>query len=271
MIIGVLLITKIAIIRWFQHFGKALPSIGLGLLGSTLILAVFSIPFAVRAHDFGDAMSPKNISRVKHVLTAIEFDPPVEVDRLVTEDAFELGMDVLTTKCVKCHDMRTILSKPRTGDSWYNVVVRMAKKPTIGDRFFDHEIPAVTAYLVAITPDIQESYRLKKKDARAHARVSAAVNAEPAVSATPGRGPTGPLPPPAMSEEAGQELLNEKCVDCHEVAQLGEHGTDDKDGWAAVIKNMVDDEGAELTPEEAEKIISYLSTSPRYGWAPAAP
>ena len=74
----------------------------------------------------------------------------------------EAGVETLTRKCVACHDMRTILAKPRSAQGWYSVNQRMLKKPTLGERLYDHEIPAVTAYLVAITPDLQQSVKLKK-------------------------------------------------------------------------------------------------------------
>ena len=46
LVIGILLVAKIAIIRWFQHFGKGLPGIGFAILVCTLVLGFLSLPFA---------------------------------------------------------------------------------------------------------------------------------------------------------------------------------------------------------------------------------
>ena len=82
-VIGVLLVTKISIIRWLQHFGKALPALGLGLMTCTIILATLSIPFALQAHDFGDALRPENLDRVKRHLGQIEWaEENVDVEAL---------------------------------------------------------------------------------------------------------------------------------------------------------------------------------------------
>ena len=267
-VIGVLLLTKISIIRWFQHFGKALPSIGLALLSCTLILATLSIPFAVQAHDFGDALEPGNVARVRGVLQDVEWEEEVDLDRLLTQESFEKGVDTLTGKCTKCHDIRTILNKPRTAQSWYNVVVRMVKKPMIGEPIHAHEVPAVTAYLVAITPEIQRSLSLKKQEARAKAKSAEAVkkvdkSATLATSAERVEEVEKSAEVPPITEAQGQELLANKCSDCHEVSEIDNHGKDDRDGWKKVVEEMVE-EGCELTEEEANNIITYLSTSAKY-------
>ena len=46
-IIGVLLVSKMCIIRWFQHFEEALPGLGMGLLTCTMMLGMLSLPFAI--------------------------------------------------------------------------------------------------------------------------------------------------------------------------------------------------------------------------------
>ena len=159
--IGVLLVSKIAIIRWFQHFGKALPQIGMMILTLTLILAMLSIPYAVQAHDLGDALEPKNLERVERLLSHI--DALEDPKALATQEALERGRQVLVNKCVVCHDLRTILRKPRTAAAWHGVNLRMAQKPSVSSiRVLDAEIGPVTAYLVAITPDLQDSLVMKR-------------------------------------------------------------------------------------------------------------
>lgn len=252
-VIGVLLVTKIAVIRWLQHFGKALPSLGLGLLACTIVLATLSIPFALRAHDFGDALRPANLKRVERLLGGVEFDQPVVPKSLATEESFRTGVQVLTTKCTVCHDIRTILYKPRSAKSWHSLVQRMALKPTIGERLTESEIPAVVAYLVAITPDIQESFKLKRAAQRS--RRETAKNVVAAARPAPAAATSKP------DGAAGEKLLEEKCTDCHEVDDIDEHGKDDVAGWTAIVASMLEEQGAELTEDEARSIIAHLAAS----------
>jgi hypothetical protein len=67
-VIGVLLLTKLAIIRLFPHFSGALPTLGLGLLINTVILGSLSLPYALRAHTIsGDTLGAPNLERVRGV------------------------------------------------------------------------------------------------------------------------------------------------------------------------------------------------------------
>ena len=250
-VIGVLLVAKIAIIRWFQHFGKSLPGIGLSLLGCTIILATLSVPFAMRAHDFGAVTTPENLSRVRMILAELPWEDgqKPDLEALVTPDALAVGQRVLAGKCTDCHDIRTILQKPRSGDAWYDVVVRMAKKPTIGEPIDEPEVAAVTAYLVAITPDIQASTKLKRQTDQARAKVVEEAATEPE---TP-EGPAGADP------AKGKELLPKKCVDCHELTEVEKHGGETLEGWTKVCKRMVSEQGAELTDAEIACIAAHLA------------
>jgi len=118
--IGFLLVLKIAIIRWFQHFGKALPKIGAGIMLCTIILSFLSVPYALRAQDFGSATTPAALERVK-TLTA-DLDLGEAPETLATAEAMHRGREVLTVKCVVCHDLRTILRRPYTPEGWRDVV-----------------------------------------------------------------------------------------------------------------------------------------------------
>lgn len=249
--IGVLLVTKIAIIRWFQHFGKGLPAIGLMLLLCTVILSTLSLPFALRAHDIGgQTLDPQNITRVRHILEGLDFGHPVDVEELTTRSSMEAGREVLARKCTVCHDIRTILVKPRTGAGWLDNVQRMAQKPAIGDRIDDADIAVVTAYLVAITPDIQESTKRKQRQQRKRDERSAEVAALPAPEA----------PSAAFEPEKVRPIFEDKCSQCHELTEVADAGGKDETAWADVVKRMVEDNGAELSEQEAQDITLYLAT-----------
>ncbi len=250
-LIGVLLAAKISVIRWFQHFGKSLPALGLGLLACTLVLGTLSIPFAVRAHDFGALMSTDNLDRVRRVLHELPWGAKPNIEELVQRDAMATGQRVLAGKCTDCHDIRTILQKPRSGESWYDVVVRMAKKPTLGDPITDAEVAAVTSYLVAINRDIQASSRMKRAQETAQAESSAGV--EKAAAAAPSAVP--------VDLAKGKELIQKKCTDCHDMSEVEKHGGDTAEGWAKVIQRMVTDQGLELTDAESKLIIDTLAAT----------
>ena len=249
-IIGCLLLTKISILRWFQHFGGALPAVGLSLGICTVLLGVLSIPFALRAHDFGDALTAENLERVERTLADIQFDEKWDIKELASKASFEKGLQTLTSKCTQCHDVRTILNKPRTGKGWYDVVKRMSVKPSLGKRILADEIPFVTAYLVAITPAIQESNKRKAASDKSQSeRVEKvkATAAAPAVPAEPGADP-----------KAGKALFESKCSACHELKDVADHGKEDLAGWTKVVTRMVEENGAELAEKDVKTIIAYL-------------
>ena len=131
--IGCLLIAKIAIIRWFQHFGTSLPALGLGIMMCTVILATLSLPFAMRAHGMNvRVFEPENLSRVQRVLASsgIEGIDARRSADLVTHESMNKGRDVLMYKCAVCHDMRTILrSLTATGSSPKPIVDRTTVFP----------------------------------------------------------------------------------------------------------------------------------------------
>ncbi|MCB9718630.1 MAG: c-type cytochrome [Myxococcales bacterium] len=250
--IGVLLITKIMILLFFRHFEEAMPRYGFGLLICTVAMIILSVPYALRAHDLeGRTTDPENIQRVRTLMAEIELPEGIDRDFLVTEAGFERGRDVLVHKCITCHDMRTILAKPRTAKGWYGINERMLEKPAVfGDALDEADIPYVTAYLVAITPDIQKSAKQKREDSReVLARTNRMVDAAHAADTSPGV---------KVDEKAGDALLQGKCIDCHELDEVEEHGGDDVAGWRSVIAAMVE-EGTELTQEESELLAHYLA------------
>lgn len=251
--IGVLLVCKIMILLFFRHFEEAMPRYGFGLLVCTVAMTMLSVPYALRAHDLeGRTTDPGNVERVKKLMAEVEMEQPVDVATLVTEQAFERGREVLVRKCITCHDMRTVLAMPRTAKGWYSVNLRMLEKPAVfGERLEMEDVPYVTAYLVAITPEIQESAKQKREAnrmvmARTDAMVMAVHDADASAAA----------PIDMVQAEA---LFQKKCIDCHEIDETEKHGGDDVAGWRSVVAAMVE-EGTELTDEEANIITQYLAT-----------
>lgn len=269
--IGVLLVSKIAIIRWFQHFGASLPIFGLGILTCTVILSVLSIPFALRAHGIsGQVYAKENLERVSRIMAGVEMDltSTDTLANIVSPSGLHEGREVLLHKCAVCHDMRTILMKPRSAKSWYSVVDRMAEKPNLGPPLSLADIPRVTAYLVAISPDLQNSLQLKRKQARERAerekRLDAAM--KNTVAASEEQRTAGAHAPSPLDKTKAKPVFEEQCSQCHELSDVDGHGGDSLTGWTKIVRQMIEEEGAELTEEQATMIIHYLAAvSPKTG------
>jgi cytochrome c5 len=255
--LGVILVTKISILRFFRHFEEAMPKLGFGILLCTIILSVLSLPFSLRAHALD--RSPENLRRVQRLLTELSL-PGADVTKLSGARGLERGREVLTTRCVTCHDLRTILTKPRDAHGWYDIVQRMARKPmVIGEPIEDSEIPFVTAYLIALTPSLHASAKLKA------AGTERQIAAEEAVRSLPGGAPVE-----AVDPKVAGALVERRCTECHDLDDLDEHGGDDEAGWMKILNKMVVEEGAKVTGLEARTIVSFLTaTRPKTGAGPA--
>lgn len=255
--LGVILVTKISIIRFFRHFEEALPRLGFGILLCTIVLAALSFPFSLRAHAID--RSPQNVRRVLRLLTELSL-PGVDVTALSGARGLERGREVLTTRCVTCHDLRTILTKPRDAHGWYDIVRRMAEKPmVVGEPIDDSEIPFVTAYLIALSPSLHASVKLKA------AGTEKQIAAEEAV-----RSLTAGAPMEAVDPKVAGALVEKRCTECHDLDELDGHGGDDEAGWTKILNKMVVEEGAKVTAPEAHTIVNFLTaTRPKAGAAPA--
>jgi cytochrome c5 len=272
-VLGVLLITKIIILLFFRHFEEALPRFGFGILVCTVTLISLSVPHAARALDLqGRIADPDNIARVEQILTEIDLgEGAPDVAELTSKAGLQKGRDLLVNKCVSCHDMRTILLMPRTGARWHELVVRMQDKPDpfSTDPLTDDEVPYVTAYLVAITPDIQASRKRKVEEERTREAVeqkTLAALAEAPPRAASAQNNTAPprtantdAASVAVDTDKGKAILDARCVDCHELDEIESFGGAEVAGWAKVITDMVE-EGAEITDDEARVLAPYLAT-----------
>jgi hypothetical protein len=177
--IGVLLVVKILVLRFFRWFEEGMPLIGLGLLVCTIVLAAFSVPFALRAHGSDEAFSATNRRRVRTILERLDLPAHRNAERLSSEDSLRQGREVVVQRCAQCHDLRIVLAEPRTGSGWLNTCRRMQDKPTIDRPLSNDEVLFATAYLVAITPALQESVRQQREVELAREEAADAVGEEP--------------------------------------------------------------------------------------------
>lgn len=233
-LIGTLLLIKLFILRFARHFEEWMPNIGTSLLICTVLLTGLSIPFSFREQSLafgrGDVSKPANLERLKVLLPVANFSSDTNLESLATASALNLGRQVLLGDCVVCHDLRTVLLRPRTPSDWLQTVVRMGEKPNPSGEVTEREANSVTAYLIAITPEIQQSAQSKRAQAQA-AR--------------------------AVSSNDAKTLFELACSQCHSLDLVKNYHFATKDTPSVVVKRMVAN-GMSNSETDVQKIVEYI-------------
>ena len=242
--IGFLLIVKIAIMRFFRHFEEWMPHLGTAIMLGTVLLSALSIPIALHEQRLSEhAFSEPNRARVAQLLPGAELPEqapgPAE---LASERSLRNGRRVLLDNCVKCHDLKTILAKPRSPAGWWQTVERMSEKPALFDPITEREMFDVTAYLIAITPDLQRSSKQKRDQKLAR---DAAVSS----AAAPAR---------KIDLAAAKKTYEDACSQCHELDDITKAPPRTVEESRAMIQRMIKDNEAQLTAEQVELIAAWL-------------
>jgi len=256
--IGVLILVKIAILRFFRHFEESMPYIGTCLLICTYLLIGLSVPFTFREAALRtqtSAFSDEGIARTRKLLENAGLPAEAPLDQLASKRKLREGQHVLQRKCVVCHDLRTILVKPRTPPDWVRLVNRMAIKPMIGEPIHEEEEWTVSAYLIAITPDIQVSAReqrqeqMRSDEAKEAAQIATvAMEAEAATDTVA----------VAYNEAEAKALFEDKCSQCHPFTDVENYPPRSKAETTEVIARMIET-GLYLEEEEIEIITRYIN------------
>ena len=247
--IGIILTCKICIIRFFKHLGSVLPVFGFLLFFLTTILLFVSVPFALQEQRLLRSMkafSEENMERLTRLLPKAGYTKE-ETDALVSVHNLKAGRNVLLQKCVQCHDLRTMLAKPRTPKGWHDLVIRMATKPSVGITIDQDDVDFVTLYLVGITPDLQESLKQKRSSS----------------PSTTVKTPKLTLPSKISDDfdmSKAKLLTEETCTQCHEMEEIINHGGDTMEGWTKIMERMVEENGLYEEPEILKEILQYLSS-----------
>jgi cytochrome c5 len=263
--IGFLLLIKIMIMRFFRHFEEWMPYLGTAIMLGTIILIGLSIPYAFQERQLAEAaLGEQNRIRVAQLLPSCNLPAGAPApSELSTRDSLESGRDVLLDNCVKCHDLKTVLAKPRSPTGWWQTVERMGEKPALFDPITEREMYDVTAYLIAITPDLQKS--TKQKYQQQVARDTMVSKAE-AVIATPGATVTEPGAgsgsEPAVAKPIdlpkAKKTYEEVCSQCHELGEITKAPPKTTADSRAMIQRMIKDNEAELTAEQIELVAAWL-------------
>ncbi len=252
--IGLILVLKISIIRFFRHLEEWMPYLGVALLFCTVILLGLSLPFAFKDRLLakkaigGDAFSAANLERVKKVLPTAELPKEAPLDELATVETLKRGRQVMLTQCVECHDLKTVLGRPRSPQDWVHTVERMGEKPALSKPLDERDTWAVSAYLIAISPDLQASAAKKRQQ-----EVEAKKVKDAAMAALAGDADGG-APAPAGN---AKPLLEKHCTQCHELSELDKKPPKSKKEVDNLMGRMVDN-GLEAPDADLKAISAYL-------------
>ena len=168
--------------------------------------------------------------------------------RLASHASLRAGQQVLRQQCIECHDLRTVIARPRTPDAWRQTVRRMADRTTLLAPIDEHQQWQVTAYLVALSPQLQQSaQRLRdqaeRRDGAKQAAASLAAKPEDAA--------------PYDAAQAKQ-LFETKCSECHATSEVDKTPPDSEDAARDLVKRMVH-EGLTASEEELAQLVRYLT------------
>jgi cytochrome c5 len=298
--IGIILIIKISILRFFRHFEEWMPVLGVSLLVCTVLLGVMSMPAFFRERALaegavgGGVYSIENRDRVAGLLPNAGFPEGVDLKALSTQPVLEKGRRVLLDKCVACHDLKTVIARPRTPEDWVRTNKRMALKPSLGVTISEHEGHQAAAYLIAITPNLQRSAKSKRADGldrgesiRAAEEVLVALDAgvpeapdagAPEVAPEPPETPTTPTkakpdkpePKPAVKKPAvkkpvktpfdmakAKSLYEEECSLCHGLSDVTDAPPGSRKEVNQVLSRMIEN-GLDLEKEDLSLIRGYM-------------
>ena len=256
--IGGLLIVKIAIVRFFKHLESTLaPPLGTTLFLLTIVLMGLALPSVWRERVLaaqalgGEGFTEERLQRVRDQLPDIGYDPetiPQTIDEMASRGSLFEGRQLLRSKCVQCHDLRTILARPRTPKNWRDTVERMANRSTVVTSFSEQEKWQITSYLIAITPTLQNSIMERQKQLSASAD---SMNAIKKANETIGQASGD------FDVVAAREVFESKCSQCHSPDLALDKSFESADEVQQTVTRMVSN-GLEASMSEFEQIVRFL-------------
>ena len=256
--IGVLILVKVAILRFFRHFEESMPYIGVSLLICTYLLIGLSVPFSFHENVLISqtrAFSEEGIARTRQLLDTAELPAEAPLDMLASMRKLREGQHVLQRKCVVCHDLRTILVKPRTPPDWVRLVHRMAIKPVIGEPISENDEWSVSVYLIAITPDIKTSVKQQRAEKMRTDEAKASVE----IASTTMKGETATVSTADTYDEGkAKTLFEDKCSQCHPITDVEDYPPRSKAETTEVISRMIE-HGLFLEEKEVRLITRYVN------------
>ena len=267
MTIGAILLVKVAIVRFFKHLESALvPLLGTAMFICTILLIGLSAPFAFREAYLrassveGNLIAEENLERVRSHLKLAGLEDEAMLSELSTPQALTAGQTVLTTHCIQCHDLRTVLVQPRTPQNWRLTVQRMAERSSFLSPISEDEEWHVTAYLIAISPELQRSVRERRVQQQQGEESARAVEhlAEQAAAEAAALGAPDQAPAEEYDEQRARGLYESRCSLCHSLENVENAPPGSEEETRAVVARMVG-YGLSGTEEELSLIIRYVT------------
>jgi cytochrome c5 len=256
--IGAILFVKILIVRAFRHLETTTaPLLGIVLFVCTTILIGLSAPLAVREaymsrHATRETpLGVRGVERVRTLLPGAGLPADIPVQQIASLSGLARGRDVLLRKCVQCHDLRTVLAKPRTPENWADTVRRMAER-AVFEPISEKEQWYTTAYLVAISPDLQKSVRLKRQQEQT--QIPAETVKKPAVRP----GAPAAAPRDAFALAKAKTVYESTCTGCHSLSSVDQAPPTSEAAARDLVARMVDN-GLSADPASLEQIVGYLA------------
>lgn len=255
-LIGALLVIKIVTVRYFKHMeAKLAPHLGSGLFICSFLLIFLVLPFSLReayleSTALGDsAMVEKRITRVRDLMPVAGLTDEKLLNDLATKQGLIAGRRILTAKCVQCHDLRTVLARPRTPNAWRQTVSRMASRSTILNPITEDDQWFVTAYLVAVSPTLQETLKQRRKMASEVKKSQDNMEAVVEVPASDSG---------AFDEAGAEALFRKTCSQCHHYTQIELVPPISQAEVVALVQRMVGN-GLSASEPDLNTIVRYLT------------
>lgn len=253
-LIGIVLLVKIAIMRFFRHLEEWMPYLGTLLFACTVLLLALSLPSALRERVLaadavgGGVYSPQNRKRVADLLPLAHFPAGTPLRQLSTEASLRAGQSVLLDKCVRCHDLKTVLQQPRTPSDWLSTVSRMAAKPALFPPITEQDQWHVCAYLIAITPDLQKSEKSRMQQAQEQEHSQAAVQSKQVWTGKE----------PVVDLGTARAAFERVCSQCHASSEVDKSPPRTTADVRSLIQRMSRN-GMQASPQDIQSIRVYLT------------
>lgn len=253
--IGAVLIVKLAVVRFFKHMeAKLAPALGTTLLIGSILLTSLALPFSLREIYLSETVfdaekiNDERIARVREQLPKAGIEDPATIRRLASAERLEAGRGVLTNKCTQCHDLRTVLIRPRPPLAWRQTVARMADRSTVLNPITMDDELVVTAYLIAVSPTLQQTLK-QRREAQ-----SQSVLSQQAITAARKTMRQGAK---KFDLDSARRTFEATCSQCHDPGQVETAPPATFEEVVALVQRMVGN-GLNASENELDQVIYYL-------------
>ncbi len=276
MMIGAILFAKIMIVRFFKHLeGPLVPFLGTTLWLCTCLVVFLSIPFSMRESFLNSQALPdsaaraENLQRVGTSLESIGLEDENLLAQLSSTNGLNAGRGILLNKCTACHDLRHVLAKNRTASQWRSTVSRMAGLSTTLAPIDEVEEWQVTAYLIAISPDLVETAKRKQKETKAANKTKQALQSAiaqtsdksaPTADKVDGGESVELIAPQNYNAAVARSLYEKKCSLCHGLEDVENYDFVDFADAEDVLTRMTIKPGFDASEKELAFMLHLLKT-----------